>query len=80
MEFAFQRGEESKVSTLNFRKEKLQLFKPLVNRTSWETVLRDKGEEQSWQICKNAFRRAQELLNLRCKKSEKESKRQAWLS
>ena len=39
---------KSKVRTLNFRKAKFQLFKELVNRTPWETALRDKGAEQSW--------------------------------
>ena len=39
---------KSKVRTLNFRKANFQLFKELVNRTLWETALRDKGAEQSW--------------------------------
>ncbi|KFQ86650.1 hypothetical protein N337_07878, partial [Phoenicopterus ruber ruber] len=46
----------------------------------WETSLRDKGAEQSWQIFKDAFHRAQELSIPRCKKSRKEGKRRAWLS
>jgi len=37
---------------LNFRKAKFQLFRELVNKTSWETVLKDKGTEKSWQIFK----------------------------
>jgi len=45
-----------------------QLFKELVNRTPWETALRDEGAEQSWQIFKDAFHRAQELSVPRCKK------------
>ena len=80
VEFTFLRhmGQaKSKVRTLNFRKAKFQLFKQLVNRTSWQTVLRDKGAEQSWQVFKDAFHRAQELSNPRCKKSEKEGKRPA---
>ncbi|GAB0209193.1 hypothetical protein GRJ2_003385000 [Grus japonensis] len=71
---------KSKVRTLNFRKANFQLFKELVNRTLWETALRDKGAEQSWQIFKDAFYRAQELLIPRCKKSGKEGKRLAWMS
>ncbi|KFQ53018.1 hypothetical protein N334_04373, partial [Pelecanus crispus] len=70
----------STVRTLNFRKANFQLFKELVRRTHWETVLRDRGTEQSWQIFKDTFYRAQELLVLRCKKSGKEGKRPAWLS
>ncbi|GAB0203436.1 hypothetical protein GRJ2_002809200 [Grus japonensis] len=49
---------KGKVRTLNFRKANFQLFKELVNRTPWETALRDKGAEQSWQIFKDAFHRA----------------------
>jgi len=36
---------KSEVRSLNFRKAKLQLLKELVNRTPWETALRDKGAE-----------------------------------
>ncbi|KFM05399.1 hypothetical protein AS27_15836, partial [Aptenodytes forsteri] len=57
-----------------------QLFKELVNRALWETALRHKGAEQSWQIFKDTFHRAQELLIPRHKKSGKEGKRPAWLS
>jgi len=35
--------ERSMVRTLNFRKANFQLFKELVNRTPWETILRDRG-------------------------------------
>jgi len=71
---------KTKVRTLNFRKANFQLFKQLVNRILWETVLRDKGAEQSWQIFRDAFHRAKELLMPRCNKSGKEGKRPAWLS
>jgi len=46
---------KSQLRTLKFRKAKFQLFKELVNRTPWETALRDKGAEQSWQNFKDAF-------------------------
>ncbi|KFM02772.1 hypothetical protein AS27_04311, partial [Aptenodytes forsteri] len=71
---------KSTVRTLNFRKVNFQLFKDLVNRTPWETALRDKGAEQSWQIFKNVFHRAQVLLILSCKESGKEGKRPARMS
>jgi len=41
------------VRTLNFRKGNFQIFKELVSRTPWETVLRDRGAEQRWQILKD---------------------------
>jgi len=43
-------------------------------------VLKDKGSEQSWQIFKDAFHRAQDLSVPRSKKLGKEGKRPAWLS
>jgi len=60
----------SMVRTLNFRKANFQLFKELVSRTPWETVLRDRGE-QTWQILKDAFHRVQDPSVPRCKKSGK---------
>jgi len=57
---------KSTVRTLNFRNADFP-------RTSWETALRDKGVEQSWQIFKDAFHRMQDLLMTRCKKSGKDS-------
>jgi len=81
VEFAVLRDQmKSKVRTLNFRKAKFQLLKELVSRTPWETSVRDKEAEQSWQTFKNAFHRAQELLIPRCKRSGKEGKRLAWLN
>jgi len=71
---------KSKVRTLHFRKANFELFKELGNRTPWETALRDKGTEHSWQIFKDVFHRVQELSIPRCKKSGKEGKRPAWLS
>ncbi|PKU48851.1 dynein heavy chain axonemal-like [Limosa lapponica baueri] len=62
------------------RKAKFQLFEELVNRTPWETAPRDKEAEQTWQILKDAFHRAQELSILRCKKSGIEDKTPSWLS
>ncbi|KFQ50610.1 hypothetical protein N334_03009, partial [Pelecanus crispus] len=66
----------STVRTLNFRKANFQLFK----ETPWETIVRDRGTEQSWQIFKDTFHRAQELSVPKGKKSGKEGKRPAWLS
>jgi len=41
---------KGKVRTLNFRKANFQLLKESIDRILWETALRDKGAEQSWQI------------------------------
>ncbi|KFU91186.1 hypothetical protein M959_05608, partial [Chaetura pelagica] len=65
------------VRTLNFREAN---FKELVDRAPWEMALRDKGAEESWQIFKDAFHRAQEVSIPKCKKSGKVGKRPVWLS
>ncbi|PKU48865.1 hypothetical protein llap_836 [Limosa lapponica baueri] len=83
VEFTVLKGTQqprSVVRTLNFRKANFQLFKELVKRTPWKTVLRNKGAKQSWQIFRDAFHREQELLIPRCKKSSKKGKRPAWLN
>ena len=71
---------KSKGRTLNLRNESFHLFKELVSKTPWESALRDKGAEQSWQIFEDAFRRVQELSVPRCRKSGKKGKRPARLS
>jgi len=57
-----------------------ELFKKLVNGIAWETALRNKGAEQSYQIFKDIFLRAQELSFPMYKKLDKEGRRLAWLS
>ena len=65
---------------LNFRTADFQLFRELIKKTPWETVLMGKGVEQSWQIVKEAFFKAQELSIHRYSKSRKEGKRPVWLN
>ena len=48
---------KSGVKMLNFRRANFQLFKGLVDENPWETALRDKGAEQSWQLFKDIFPR-----------------------
>jgi len=73
------RCPDLRVRTLNFRRANFQLFKETVRRTPWETVLRDRGKEQSWQVLKDVFQRVQELSIPKYKKSGREGKRPAWL-
>lgn len=67
---------KTKVRTLTFRKPELQSFKELVNKTPWETALREKGAEQSWQIFTITFHTVQELLITRYKISGQEARQQ----
>lgn len=56
----------------NFRKVNVQIFNKLLNRTLWETVLRDKGAKKSWNIFKDSFLRTYKLGMARHKKWGKE--------
>lgn len=66
--------QQNRVRMLNFRTASFQLFKKFVDGTAWETVLGDKGPEQSWQLFKDTFLRAPELLIHMCKKLGKEGR------
>ncbi|KFW09685.1 hypothetical protein N327_13834, partial [Fulmarus glacialis] len=68
-----------RVRTLNFRRANFQLFKELVDGAPWETALRDKGAQQSWQLFKDIILSMQELSTPPCKKLGKEGRRPAWL-
>jgi len=54
---------KNKVGTLYFRKAKFWFFKVLLVEIPWETDFRVKGIEQSLQLCKDSFLRAQ-MLNI----------------
>lgn len=49
-------------------------FLELANMNPRETALRDKGEQQNWQICKDVLHILQKLMISRQKKSGKEDK------
>ena len=73
------RQAKSKMRMLHFRKANLQVFRELVSKTPWKTVLMDKGAEQRWQIFKEAFFRAQEL-SIPDVASQERKARPAWLN
>jgi len=59
---------KTRVRNLNFRKTNLKLFRALVHGIAWETALRDKGANKSWEIFKDVFLRVQELSIPMCRK------------
>lgn len=69
----------SKHKTLNFRRASFQLFKELMDGTTWENFLRDKKSRKKWQLLKALFLGAQELSVSMCWKSGREGRRPAWL-
>lgn len=44
------RQAKIKIRILKFRKTNTQLFRELFNKTSWNSVLKDRGAEQSFRI------------------------------
>lgn len=67
------------VRTLKFKGLNFRLFKELLNKISWEEVLRDKGAEQSSVLCEDAFLRGQELSILQNKNAGGGDRKLAWL-
>ena len=52
---------KSSVRTLCFRRIKLQLLNELLDGITWETLLKDLGTGQSWQLCKDTLLQVQWL-------------------
>lgn len=71
---------KSILKNFNIKRVNFQLFKRLVAGTSQETALRNKEAEETWQLFKDIFLRAQELSVPTCKKSVKEGRTPACLS
>lgn len=46
---------------MKFRRANIRLFKELLDKIPWGTVLRDKGTEKRWKLFKDALLRAKEL-------------------
>lgn len=62
---------KSIAKTLNVMKANFQLFHRLAAVIPQENALRNKGAEESWQLLKDIFLRAQKLQVPICKKSGK---------
>ena len=56
VEFVFSRNiglAKSKVETPKFKRINFQMFKGLMDEIPWDTILRDRGNDQTWQVSKN---------------------------
>ena len=67
------------VRILNFGRTNFNLYKELLAKISWDTVLKDKDVEKSWLLFKDAFLRAQELPVPLNKKAGRGGTKLAWL-
>lgn len=62
------RREASKTATLNFQRANLEVFRTLVGRVLWESVLKGKRDQEGWSFLKEEFLEAQELAVPLCHK------------
>ena len=65
---------------MEFRTTDFGLFKDLLGRTAWDTVLEKRGVQKSWLICKDHLLQAQERSILTSRKSSKGSRKPAWMN
>ena len=54
------RREQSKLPTLNFRRENFSLFRDLLGQVPWDKALEGRGAQESWLISKDHLLQAQE--------------------
>ncbi|RMC08902.1 hypothetical protein DUI87_13896 [Hirundo rustica rustica] len=70
----------NKISTLDFWRADFGLFKRLIQRVPWETVLENKRVQERWVCFKTEILRAQEQTVPVCRKMSRRSKRPVWMS
>ncbi|RMC21758.1 hypothetical protein DUI87_02627 [Hirundo rustica rustica] len=70
----------NKISTLDFQRADFGLFKRLIQRVPWETVLENKGVQERWVCFKTEILRAQEQTVPVCRKMSRRGKRPVWMS
>ena len=70
---------KNRARTLCFRRANFLLLKELPSEIPWEAVLMGTGAEQSWQLWKDTFLRAQLLSILQKKSSSRGGRQLSWL-
>uniref|UniRef100_K7EXP3 Endonuclease/exonuclease/phosphatase domain-containing protein n=1 Tax=Pelodiscus sinensis TaxID=13735 RepID=K7EXP3_PELSI len=74
------RRENSKIETMDFRKADFGKLRKLIGKVPWESRLRGKTAEESWQFFKGTLLRAQKQAIPLCRKDRKYGKRPLWLN
>ncbi len=65
---------------MDFRRADFGLFRTLVERVPWETVLRGKGVQEGWTFFKKEVLKVQEQAVPICHKKNGRGRRPAWLN
>ncbi|XP_065438446.1 uncharacterized protein LOC135981058 [Chrysemys picta bellii] len=74
------RRENSKIETMDFRKADFGKLRELIGKVPWESRLRGKTTEESWQFFKGTLLRAQKQAIPLVRKDRKCGKRPPWLN
>ncbi|GAB0183347.1 hypothetical protein GRJ2_000800000 [Grus japonensis] len=74
------RRAHSKLTTLDFRRADLGLFRDLLGRVPWDKVLEGIGAQESWLVFKGRLLQAQERCIPVNRKSGKHAQRPAWMN
>ena len=70
----------SKTISLNFQRADFDLFRALVARIPWESLLKGKGIEETWTLLKTEILKAQEQAVPECCKASRRGRRPVWMS
>ncbi|KAK4820811.1 LOW QUALITY PROTEIN: hypothetical protein QYF61_007205 [Mycteria americana] len=70
----------SKTTTMDFWRAGFGLFRTLVERVPWETVLKGKGVQEGWAFFQKEVLKAQEQAVPMCPKMNRRGRRPAWLN
>lgn len=70
----------SKTTTMDFRRANFGLFRTLVERVLWDTVLKGKGVQEGWTFFKKEVFKAQEHAIPMHRKMNRQGRNPAWLN
>ncbi|KAK4811295.1 hypothetical protein QYF61_023347 [Mycteria americana] len=65
---------------MDFQRADFGLFRTLVERVPWETVLKGKGVQEGWAFFKKEVLKAQDQAVPMCRKTNQQGRRPAWLN
>ncbi len=70
----------SRTAILNFKRADFDLFRTLVARVPWESLLKGKGVQEAWTLLKMEILKAQEQAVPECCKASRRGRRPVWMN
>ncbi|GAB0185542.1 hypothetical protein GRJ2_001019500 [Grus japonensis] len=74
------RRAHSKLTTLDFKRTDFGLFRDLLGRVPWDKALEGRGTQDSWLVIKDHLLHDQERCIPKKRKSDKNTRRPAWMN